>query len=128
AAWTALEWVRGWMFTGCGWNGLGVALHKILPLIQVAEFTGVAGLTFLVAFANVIALATVRRFILEAKVQMRRPHYDFTLTMAVVVGLCGYGLGLMRVERETLPLRVAAVQANVPRDEKFSREFQAKIF
>ena len=128
AAWTALEWVRGWMFTGWGWNGLGVPLHKILPLIQIAEFTGVAGLTFLVAFANVIAIATVRRFMLETKVRVRRPHYDFTLTMAAIVGLCGYGISRLRVERETLPLRVAAVQANVPRDEKFSREFQDKTF
>ena len=128
AAWTALEWVRGWMFTGWGWNGLGIALHNILPLIQVAEFTGVAGLTFLVAFANVIAIATVRRFMLETKVRVRRPHYDFTLTMAAIVGLCGYGIALLRVERETVPLRVAAVQANVPRDEKFSPEFQDKTF
>ena len=54
AGWTALEWVRSWMFTGWGWNGLGVALHDVLPIIQVAEFTGVAGLSFVVAFANVI--------------------------------------------------------------------------
>jgi len=128
AAWTALEWVRSWMFSGWGWNGLGVALHNILPLIQVAEFTGVAGLTFLVVFGNVIAIATVRRFMIETKVRRRRPHYDFTLTMATIVGLCGYGIGQLRVERETVPLRVAAVQANVPRDEKFNAEFQAKTF
>jgi len=128
AAWTSLEWVRSWMFSGWGWNGLGVALHNILPLIQVAEFTGVAGLTFLVVFGNVIAIATVRRFMIETKVRRRRPHYDFTLTMAAIVGLCGYGIGQLRVERETVPLRVAAVQANVPRDEKFNAEFQAKTF
>ena len=60
--WTALEWVRGWMFSGWGWNGLGVPLHGILPIIQIAEYTGVAGLSFIVVFANVIAIATVRRF------------------------------------------------------------------
>ena len=128
AAWTALEWVRGWMFSGWGWNGLGVALHKILPLIQVAEFTGVAGLSFFVAFANVIAIATVRRFVLEAKVQVRRPHYDFTLTMAAIVGLAAYGIGALQMQVPLEPLRVAAIQANVPRDEKFSRQFQQKIF
>ena len=128
AAWTALEWVRGWMFSGWGWNGLGVALHTILPLIQVAEITGVAGLSFLVAFANVIAIATVRRFMIEARVRVRRPHYDFTLTMAVIVGLCGYGIRLLQTKPETEPLRVGAVQANVPREEKFSAEFQQKTF
>src|SRR5690606_18343918 len=49
AAWTALEWVRGWLFTGFGWNTLGVAFHQNLAFIQIAEYTGVAGLTFLAA-------------------------------------------------------------------------------
>lgn len=128
SAWAALEWVRGWMFSGWGWNGLGVALHKILPLIQVAEFTGVAGLSFLVAFANVIALATVWRFVLETKVRIRRPHYDFTLTMAAIVGLAAFGIRALQIETTVEPLRVAAVQANVPREEKFDRQYQEKIF
>ncbi|MGI8957250.1 MAG: apolipoprotein N-acyltransferase [Chthoniobacterales bacterium] len=128
AGWTALEWVRGWMFSGWGWNCLGVPLHDILPIIQVVEITGVAGLSFTVAFANVIGVATVRRFTIESRIQIRRPHYDFTLTLAGIVGLCGYGIRQLQMPAETEPLRIAAVQANVPREEKFSREFQAKIF
>ena len=49
SAWVALEWIRGWLFGGFGWNGLGVALHAQWPLIQIAEFTGVAGLSFVIA-------------------------------------------------------------------------------
>ncbi len=128
ACWTGLEWVRGWMFSGWGWNGLGVPLHDILPIIQVAEITGVAGLSFVVAFANVIGVATVQRFTIESKVRVRRPHYDFTLTLAAIVGLCGYGIRQLQLKPGTEPLRVAAVQANVPRDEKFSRAFQEKTF
>ena len=128
AAWTGLEWVRGWMFSGWGWNGLGVALHHILPIIQIAEYTGVAGLSFVVAFGNVIAIATVRRFLLETRVRARRPHYDFTLTLAGIVGLCAFGIRALQLNGGTEPLQVAAVQANVPREEKFSREFQEKIF
>ncbi|MEO7165621.1 MAG: apolipoprotein N-acyltransferase [Chthoniobacterales bacterium] len=128
AGWTGLEWVRSWMFSGWGWNGLGVPLHDVLPIIQVAEITGVAGLSFVVAFANVIGTATVRRFTIESRIRKRRPHYDFTLTLAGIVGLCGFGIRQLQVPVETEPLRVAAVQANIPRDEKFSREFQAKIF
>src|SRR6266550_4533809 len=37
-AWVAHEWVRGWLFSGFGWNGLGVALHGTWPLIQNEEF------------------------------------------------------------------------------------------
>ena len=128
SVWAALEWVRGWMFSGWGWNGLGVALHKILPIIQIAEVTGVAGLSFLVAFANVIAITTVRRFLLETKLAKRRPHFDFTLTMAAIVGLAAYGIRALQVKSATEPLRVAAVQADVPREEKFSPAFEEKIF
>jgi apolipoprotein N-acyltransferase len=128
SAWSALEWVRGWLFTGWGWNGLGVALHKILPLIQVAEYTGVTGLSFLVAFANVIAISTVWRFFLETKFRIRRPHFDFTLTLAAIVGLAAYGLRVLQMKSETQPLRIAAIQADVPREVKFSREFQEQTF
>src|SRR5204862_221499 len=43
-AWSTHEWVRGWLFSGFGWNGLGVALHAQFPMIQIAEFTGVVGM------------------------------------------------------------------------------------
>ena len=52
AAWTTVEWLRGWVFSGFGWNDLGVALHGNWPLIQITEFTGVAGLSFMVAFVE----------------------------------------------------------------------------
>ena len=128
AAWTALEWVRGWMFSGWGWNGLGVALHNLVPMIQISEFTGVGGVSFVVVFANVIAIATARRLWLEAKTQVRRAHFEFTLTLAAIVGLAAFGIGALQVETPLEPLRVAAVQADVPRDEKFDRQFQDKIF
>jgi apolipoprotein N-acyltransferase len=129
AGWTALEWLRGWVFEGgWGWNGLGIALHLYRPIIQIAEFTGVAGISFLVAFANVIALSSVHRFILESKLRQMRPHYDLTLTMAAVVGLSVYGFQTMQIRQPAIALRVALVQANVPREEKFSPIFALKIF
>ena len=39
STWTALEWIRGWLFGGFGWNGLGVALHSNWPIIQIVEYT-----------------------------------------------------------------------------------------
>src|ERR1700737_3415392 len=46
SAWATHEWVRGWLFSGFGWNGLGVALHQQTPMIQIAELTGVVGASF----------------------------------------------------------------------------------
>jgi apolipoprotein N-acyltransferase len=128
AAWTTQEWLRGWVFSGWGWNGLGVALHDNWPLIQIVEFTGGAGLSFMVAFANVILVTTVRRLILEARTHAPRPHFDLTLTMAAIVGVLTFGLRAGQVSTPTKPLRVAAVQSNVPQNQKFDPQFTRKIF
>jgi apolipoprotein N-acyltransferase len=128
AAWATQEWLRGWVFSGWGWNGLGVALHANWPLIQIAEFTGVAGLSFMVAFANVIAVTTVRRLILEAHTHAMRPHFDLTLTMAAIVGVLTFGLGAARISPSTKPFLVAAVQSNVPQSQKFHPQFTRRIF
>ena len=128
SAWTAHEWVRGWLFGGFGWNGLGVSLHNTWPLIQIAEFTSVTGLSFVVAFANVIAVTTPVRLYLEAKTGQVRPHFDLTLTLAGLVGLLAFGLYSVQNRPSTEPLRVAAVQADVPQQEKFDPEFSAQIF
>ncbi len=34
AVWAGLEWLRGWLFTGFGWNGLGVAFHETPVMAQ----------------------------------------------------------------------------------------------
>lgn len=128
AAWATQEWLRGWVFSGWGWNGLGVALHDTWPLIQIAEFTGIAGLSFMVAFANVILVTTARRLVLEARTHTTRPHFDLTLTMAAIVGVLTFGLRATQVSPPTKPLRVAAVQSNVPQNQKFDRQFTRKIF
>lgn len=128
AAWTTSEWLRGWVFTGFGWNGLGVALHNNWPLIQIAEITGVAGLSFLVAFGNVIVLTTAYRLVLEARTRVMRPHFDFTVTMAAIVGVLVFGLRATQALPVAKPLRVAAVQSNVPQHQKFDPQFTQKIF
>src|SRR5215831_8775225 len=128
AAWTTVEWLRGWVFSGFGWNGLGVALHENWPLIQIAELTGVAGLSFMVAFANVIVITTAYRLIVEARTHVMRPHFDFTVTMAAIVGVLVFGIRAGQVSPLTKPLRVAAVQANVPQNQKFDPQFTRRIF
>jgi len=128
AAWTAQEWLRGVVFSGFGWNGLGVALYRNLALIQIADITGVWGLTFLAAFCNVIAVATVRRFILEARIAKLRPHWDYTVAVLLVALVFLYGIHCLQRKAIGAPLRVAAIQANIPEKEKFDEAFEQKIF
>src|SRR5204863_10833 len=86
------------------------------------------GLSFMVVFANVIALTTVRRLILEARTRAMRPHYDLTLTMAAIVGVLAFGVHIAQNPSPTKPLRVAAVQAGIPQRQKFDPQFAKEIF
>jgi apolipoprotein N-acyltransferase len=126
-AWVTHEWIRGWLFTGFGWNGLGVALYRNWPLIQVAQFTGVCGLSFLVAATNVIAVTTALRLFQEARSHRMRPHWDLNLTILAIVALFVFGWRSTQAQRPVQPLRVAAVQANVAQQEKFDPSFSAEI-
>ena len=129
SAWVAHEWTRGWLFGGFGWNGLGVALHGQWPLIQIAEFTGVSGLSFVIAFANVIAVTTPVRLFFEARTHKMRPHWDVNFTVLAIVGLLTFGWHAVQSPRASKSIRVAAVQAEISQREKFDRQFfAAKIF
>jgi len=128
AAWVALELLRGTILTGFGWNALGVALHGNIPLIQLASLTGVGGLSFLTVMTSAIAVATVRRLMIEAKGGKIRAHFDFTLTMALIIAAFGYGLRQLGTTGETTKLRVAAVQPSIPQDEKWNPAFEKRIY
>jgi apolipoprotein N-acyltransferase len=135
SAWVALEWVRGWLLSGFGWNELGVSLHANIALIQIAEWTGVGGLSFLAAFVNIIAIATVYRFAAEIRTHKIRPHFDFTLTLAGLLMVFSFGLSVLQKNRRaaaepgaTAPLRVAAVQANIPQSDNWAPAWQAVSF
>jgi apolipoprotein N-acyltransferase len=126
AAWTALEWLRGVVLFG--WNGLGIALHQNVALIQICDVTGVGGLSFLVAMVNMMIVITLKRLKIEIGRDKLRPHYDFNLTVALVALVFGYGARqLFRPAPAAESLSIAAVQANVPVIDKRDPEQEERI-
>ena len=128
SGWVAQEALRGILFTGFGWNGLGVALHDEVAFLQIANITGVAGLSFLVALCNLMIVITLKRVLIEVGRVKLRPHYDFSLTIFLVVLVFAYGIGQLQTQEETVPVRLASVQANIPQNQKFDRAFEHRIF
>ena len=96
--WCGLEWIRGWMLTGFGWNGLGVAFSKSLMLAQNAEFVGVIGLSFLPVFFSVIVVQVARRFYQQSTRSgaggVKLLHWDFACAMLLIMGV--FTLGTIR--------------------------------
>ena len=130
-AWVAHEWVRERLFGGFGWNDLGVALHRDLPMIQIADLTGVPGLSFLVVFCNLMGVIIVRRIIGEfGPVFLKRIRWEFSFTVALIALVFAYGVrSLLRKDAgESVSLRVVAVQPNIAQTEKLDADMEAKIF
>ncbi len=128
AAWVMQEALRGIVFSGFGWNGPGVALYRETPFLQIAEFTGTAGVSFMVVFANAMLVLTIWRLVREAGRVRMRPHWDYSLTVAAVMLVFGFGVWRMNQPRPTsVPLKVASIQANIPQNQKFDRAFEDEI-
>lgn len=97
--WCVTEWLRGWIMTGLPWNYLGTSQWKNLPLIQICEFTGVFGISFLVAMFNTafwLALYDLR-IGLNTK-RYLRPH-PLTLTFLLILGCFSLGVHRMKEYR-----------------------------
>ena len=120
-AWCGIEWLRGTLLTGFGWNGLGVALHDNLAMIQAAELVGVTGLAFPLVVAGVVGTATIARFASEMRDRRTlRPHLDFAVAMVIVISMFLFGLKRLTAERgETVDVRAVLIQLNIPIDKKW---------
>jgi apolipoprotein N-acyltransferase len=59
AAWTVVEWLRSLGGLGLTWGDLAVSQHRILPILQMLDWTGPYGLTFLIALVNAALAAVV---------------------------------------------------------------------
>ncbi len=50
--WVGGEWLRDWLMDGFPWGLAGYSQHGVLPVIQIAELTGVYGVSFLLVAVN----------------------------------------------------------------------------
>jgi apolipoprotein N-acyltransferase len=95
AVWVALEMTLGRFLSGFPWDFLGVSQYKILPVIQVAAFTGVYGVSFLIIWFSVSLM-------LAGLALAEKPHAralwvrELALPMLAVAAVAAYGISVMR--------------------------------
>lgn len=139
-AWVTFEYVRGhFPFGGFPWALMAYSQEKFLPMIQVAEFTGPYGVSFVLVLTNA-ALALALRVLIAGRKSGDDPGGAKTpggwkralavaLAAAIVPPVLCAGYGLVRmpmVDRafsERHEVGVGIVQANIPQDLKWEEEF-----
>jgi len=117
--WVAVEWARLLLATGhFDLFALGYSQARFTPLVQVADITGVFGISFLVAAVN--GLFADAYFILKDAawrprilLRERRIVLPALVILAAFAGAFGYGLFQLATARNTPGPRLAIVQPNV---------------
>lgn len=114
-AWSVTEWIRGWIFTGFPWLGLGYSQIPNGPLAGFAPLTGIYGINMLLA----LAAALVAWAWLTPRVRVRLG----AVAAILVLGTTGSGLNALDWTRtEGAPTTVALLQGNVPQNLKWRPE------
>lgn len=131
AAWAGCEWLRSTtVFTGFGWNGLGVGMHANNTLIQAADLVGVLGLSFLPVFVACAGFNTLVRMVyLYQGRGTCRSRLDFTLALVVLLAAVGYGL-LKNLAKpgETVKVRTLLIQPNISQVDAWSGRLAQDIY
>ncbi len=133
AAWVLLEYLRNTWLTGFGWNLIAHTQWNWIPVIQIADLTGVYGVSFLVVLVNVA---------LWLAYSVQRTAYRKGLSAIALAGACllaALAYGSFRIHQlevysrptthdPRLSFRVAVVQGNIPQTEKWDEVFQEEIW
>jgi apolipoprotein N-acyltransferase len=114
ALWVALEMLLARIFTGFPWNQLGASQHRLVPLLQIADVTGIYGVAFLAVWFSLSLLSA-------ALILIRRPASKSAwlgeILMPTLVVALVFNMGLRQLKQATPPervLKITLVQPSIP--------------
>lgn len=148
AAWTLLEWIRGWLFTGFPWLAFGYSQVPSSPLAGYAPVLGIYGVTLATtASAGLLATAWAHAAARDGGGRMKAKEMDLTSgrsfirhpssviprltsfilhpSSIILLALWLSGWGLRQIawtEPAGAPISVSLLQGNVPQDLKWRPE------
>jgi apolipoprotein N-acyltransferase len=119
--WVALEWARAHAISGFPWANLGYTQTPLNTLIQIADITGVYGISWLVVLGNTVIFGFVRNFSRRSGV---------AVLAACIVAVLVYGswrtgqIGAM--QNGSVSLNVGVIQGNIAQNQKWDPAFEAE--
>jgi apolipoprotein N-acyltransferase len=115
-AWVLVEWTRTWLFGGFPWMPLAATQWERISVLQVAAYTGAAGVSFVIVAVNVAFAAYANRLFCEGGIGLGRRSQEFLLAMFLLL-VCLSVLVQETAHRSlyTVPFaKVAFVQPDIP--------------
>lgn len=128
--WVVIEYLRSYLFTGFPWSSIGYTQYKFLTLIQIADITGIYGVSFLVLAVNG-ALADI--FFIRRRVKdmplfpLSQTVIGFSALALVVIITIIYGQWKMGQQVPGKYVKISIVQGNIEQDKKWEPDYQRSV-
>ncbi|MEW6067718.1 MAG: apolipoprotein N-acyltransferase [Nitrospirota bacterium] len=130
AFWVVLEFIRSYLFTGFPWASIGYTQYKFLPVIQIADITGINGVSFLIVAVN---SAIVDLFLIKKRI-WNMPLYPlsytiigFSILFLLVASTLVYGYWRLGEEKHEKEIKASIIQGNIEQDKKWDPVYQRMV-
>jgi apolipoprotein N-acyltransferase len=127
--WVSMEYLRSHAgFLALPWALLGQSQYQLLPVIQMAAFTGVYGISFVIVMVNallselLLGLAAGSRSS-PSRCKLRLFPYALTTLGVVTISLC-YGFWALSAKPAGEGIRTCLIQGNIPQAIKWQKQYR----
>ena len=128
--WTTLEFLRSYVLGGFPWSSLGYSQYAFLPVIQIADITGVYGVSFLIVAVNaafVDVLIFKRRYIARPLASFLPTATGFIALALFMIFTLSYGAYRLHQHRSGSVIKAAVIQGNIEQDKKWDPSYQQAV-
>jgi apolipoprotein N-acyltransferase len=106
--------VQARVFSGFPWNFLGASQYKLVPIIQLAAFTSVYGISFLMVWFSVALLAAVAALVRPAGLPGLWVR-EIAIPLVGVLVVLSFGFRQVQAYQEpTRKVRIGLIQPSIP--------------
>jgi apolipoprotein N-acyltransferase len=120
--WVTLEFIRGHFLTGFNWGSLAYAQYQNLALIQVADVTGMYGVSFLIVMVNYVFKEIVQKILRRDNVFYRELLKSLLITVIAVGLVLMYGFYRLSDRSVNPIISVTTIQPNISQESKWRPE------
>ncbi len=124
--WVSLEYIREMIFTGMPWGLLGYSQHSRLEIVQIADLTGIYGLSFLIVAFNVFLYT-----LMVKNKEILKNRYFISETLIIILlayTSVQYGINCLSKysdeKQENPEVNVSIIQGNIDQALKWNEGFQ----
>jgi apolipoprotein N-acyltransferase len=128
--WVTFEFIRSYAFTGFPWSSIGYSQYGFLYAIQVADITGIYGISFLVVAVN----GAIADTFIEKKRRADMPLFPgsstfigYSVLILLMFLVFSYGYWRVHEQRIGTPLRASIIQGNIDQAKKWEPAYQEEV-